>query len=159
MDFDGDPRGGIGRVFFTPQVRIAWLAFCSGPFLKKEKREVPMPNELWKETWLWWEHASDAGGFKDQTRVFEDELGLPKSVDVFARSKQPLMEYRVRHGAGPGLTTTNVLGWEVPLEFYLVQYMPAGATNTWQVYSTAKGKTTSVTVGKQPQSLTPRGPI
>jgi hypothetical protein len=154
MEFDGDMRGGgVNALYLTPQVKIAWLAFCSGPFLKREKREVPMPSELWKETWLWWEHAAEAVGFKDQTLLFEDELGLPKSIDIFARNKQPLMEYRIRHDAGPRLTTTNVLGWEVPLEFYLAQYMPGRATNTWQVYLTAKAKTTSVTIGKQPQMV------
>src|SRR6266542_1746901 len=46
--------------------------------------------------------------------------------------------------------STNVLGWNFPLEFYCVQYLPTG-TNLWNLHLTAKGKLTSIKEGIEPQ--------
>jgi hypothetical protein len=54
-----------------------------------------------------------------------------------------------------------VLGWNFPLEFYLVQYQPARLraktspdrprTNSWELQLTAKGRVTSIKEGTAPE--------
>ncbi len=118
--------------------RIAWLAFCSGPCLKREGRLIFPPYDEWKEL------ICAPSGFSDRTVVFPDALGLPETVNLYTASSQPVFQYRVT-------SSTNVLDWEFPLEFYLAQYRPAYlpdskymGTNGWELCLTAKGKVTSV---------------
>jgi hypothetical protein len=106
------------------------LAFCSGPFLKTQGRQLYPPSDLWKQVI----HAPS--GFMDTTIAFEDDLGLPQSVDLSTTNNIPVMQYRVAK-------TTNVLGWEFPLEFYLAQYRPA-RTHGWELNLSARGKLSSV---------------
>jgi len=140
------PRSAIGPDRMTLQGRIAWLAFCSGPYLKHEGRELFPPDGFWKER-IYGDH------FLDQTVVFSDPFGLPKSVDLYSTNNQPVVQYRVT-------ASTNVLGWVFPTEFYLAQYCPAplpgqaGITtgaNGWQLQYTAKGKVTGIRPGIEPQ--------
>ena len=112
------------------QGKICWLAFCSGSFLKRNGRQIPLPSDLWKETTLAY------SGWSDQTAVFEDGLGLPRSINIFATNNQTIFQYQTRQ-------STNVLGWNFPSEFYLVQYSPEG-TNGWKLHLTAKGKVTAI---------------
>jgi len=125
--------------------RIAWLAFCSGACLKREGRRFFPPSDLWKEL------IAAPDGFSDRTVVFEDALGLPKSVNLYWTNNLPILQYRV-------LSSTNVLGWEFPLEFYLAQYRPATApesqqigNNGWELQLTAKGAVTSIKEGSKPE--------
>src|ERR1041385_4395475 len=125
--------------------RMAWLAFCSGSYLKREGREIFPPAFSWKfEIWPSFD--------PDRTAVFEDELGLPKRVDLATTNGQPVFAYRVSN-------STNMLGWEFPLEFHIVQYRPQYAlrfeapyynTNAWVVDWTAIGRVTRLSVGTQP---------
>ncbi len=46
--------------------------------------------------------------------------------------------------------STNVLGWNFPLEFYCVQYLPKH-TNLWKLDFTAKGRLTSIKEGAKPE--------
>jgi hypothetical protein len=137
---DGNPGrpGGVADLMtFDATARICWLAFCSGTALKREGRQLYPPSDFWKESRLVY------SGWSDHTAVFKDDLGLPKSITLFATNNQPVVQYQTRQ-------STNVLGWNFPLEFYLVQYKPTG-TNEWVLALTAKGRLTSVGVGRKPE--------
>jgi hypothetical protein len=135
---DGNPGRPIrvSDLLFVPG-RICWLAYCSGSFLKHEGRHVPLPDDLWKEflpaTWQ----------TSEKTTVFEDEFGLPERIVLYTKNNLPVLEYRATW-------STNVLGWNFPMEFHLVQYVPAG-TNVWEFLLTAKGKITAIGEGAEPR--------
>ena len=82
-------------------------------------------------------------GWSDKVIAFEDRLGLPKSLDLIATNNQPVFQYQVHK-------STNVLGWNFPLEFYCVQYLPTG-TNLLRLYLTAKGRLISIKEGTKPE--------
>ena len=67
---DGHPMGHYG-------VNIPWLAFCSGTYLKREGRMIPLPAALLR-------HCPDRFAYTDVTTTFEDKWGLPRSVDLFS---------------------------------------------------------------------------
>ena len=67
---DGHPMGHFG-------VNIPWLAFCSGTYLKREGRMIPLPAAVLR-------HCPDRFAYTDITTTFNDESGLPKSVDLFS---------------------------------------------------------------------------
>ena len=133
---DGNP-GRPARVIDLMDLRgrICWLAFCSGSALKREGRQLFPPDDLWKEL------LSAPAGFMDKTTVFKDGLDLPRSLELFTPKDQLIFQYQVRQ-------STNVLGWNFPLEFYGVQYRPVG-TNGWVVQLTVKGKVTTIGVGTE----------
>lgn len=135
---DGNP-GRLARVMDLMDLRgrILWLALCSGSALKREGRQVFPPSDLWKEL------LSAPVGFKDETTIFEDDFGLPRSVELLTPNDQLIFQYQVRQ-------STNVLGWNFPLEFYGVQYRPA-RTNGWELQLTFKGRVTAIGVGDEPQ--------
>ena len=135
---DGNPGRPV-RVadLGMPTDKIASLAFCSGSYLKREGRQIPLPSDIWKEL------ISAPTGFSDNTIVFDDDLGLPRSLELYTRTRQPVFQYRVP-------LSTNVLGWNFPLEFYLAQYRPAG-TNGWELHLTGKGKVTAIGPGAKPE--------
>lgn len=132
---DGNPGKTVRQLdSLTMAARIGWLAFCSGPCLKREGRNIFPPSDLWKE-------LVSASAFTDRTSVFDDALGLPKSMDLSTAKNQQVMQYRVT-------SSTNVLGWQFPLEFYLAQYRPAPVpelrwttvgTNGWELQFVARG--------------------
>jgi hypothetical protein len=124
--------------------RVAWLAFCSGPCLKRQGRRIFPPSDHWKEL------ISAPSGFADNTKVFEDDLGLPRSVDLYTDKGEPVLQYRV-------MSSTNLEDWHFPLQFYLAQYRPAYlpnsgrfGTNSWELQLTARGKVTSIVLGSAP---------
>lgn len=135
---DGNPGRPIReRDLMSLRENICWLAFCSGPALRREGRQLFPPSVHWKNV------VSAPAGFADKTTVFEDGLGLPRSVELFTPEPCRIFQYQVRQ-------TTNISGWEFPLEFYGVQYRPA-ATNGWELHLTFKGKVTAIGVGKEPK--------
>jgi hypothetical protein len=117
--------------------RICWRAFCSGSALRQEGRKIYPPSDLWKETRL------TSSEWSDETTCFEDGLHLPKRLTLLAHNSQPIFQYQVRQ-------STNVLGWNFPTEFYMVQYV-AHDTSQWNLHLTAKGKLTAIGVGTTPQ--------
>ncbi len=136
---DGNP----GRPIREPDLlgvreSICWLALCSGSALQREGRKLFPPSVFWKHV------VSAPTGFTDKTTVFEDGLGLPRSVELFTPEQCRIFQYQVRQ-------TTNINGWEIPLEFYGVQYQPA-ETNGWKLHLTFKGKVTAIAVGSEPQT-------
>jgi hypothetical protein len=141
---DGRRRdAGPDRLCFLG--RVAWLALCSGPCLKREGRLIFPPSDLWKQM------ICAPSGFTDRTTVFQDAFGLPKNVVLYATNGQPVPQYSVT-------ASTNVLGWEFPLEFKLAQYRPAYSHDTGQFDSkgceldiTATGKVTAIRHGTKPQ--------
>lgn len=128
---DGNP--GRAPLLTGPNVKIPWLAFCSGSYLKRDGRQIPLPSETFSRPF----------GYSDTITVFEDDLGLPKSVELYTTNNQPVCQYRAA-------LSTNVMDWNFPLEFHLVQYRPAG-TNGWELHLTAKGKVTAIGIGTKPQ--------
>ena len=134
---DGNP----GRPVRVPDIMgagsVCWLSFCSGSFLKRDGRQIFPPSPFWKESSLVYSRWSD------KTTAFADGLGLPKSVDLIATNNQPIFQYQVHK-------STNVLGWNFPLEFYCFQFLPAG-TNLWKLALTAKGRLTSIKEGTKPE--------
>lgn len=138
----GNPGRGAGeRDRLSAEGRIAWLAFCSGPCLKREGRKIYPPSELWKE-------YSAAYGWLEKTEVFKDGLALPSSVLLSANNGPPLLTYAVT-------ASTNLLGWEFPLAFGLTQYLPDINHGTecpvWKMHLTARGKVTAIGVGTEPR--------
>lgn len=153
FDFNGDLDSGTNGPFLPPVFRVAWLAFCSGPFLSKERREVPMLSTLWKEYWLFHDQAAEPRGFPESTVQFQDGFGLPISIDVTTKLGQPLFEYRVKHWRGPSPLSTNVLDWSFPRQFAAVQYLPMkGKTNIWQAFLITEGTLTSIRPGAAPKA-------
>lgn len=76
--------------------------------------------------------------------VFEDGLGLPKTVDFYTDNGQPVFRYRATE-------STNVLGWTFPLRFELAQYRNEYGRGPWELNLTASGIVTSIGVGRPPQ--------
>lgn len=142
----GNPgRPGGKPDALTVDGSIAWLAFCSGPCLKLEGRRLYPPSCLWKPL------ISAPDGFSDRTTVFEDGLGLPKNLNLYTAKGQPILQYRV-------LESTNVGGWNFPLQFKLVQYRPpidpgsdGYGTNAWELAIAAEGRLTAIHIGKRPE--------
>src|SRR6266542_3725934 len=58
-------------------VNLPWLAFCSGTYLKREGRLIPLPAALLR-------HCPDRFAYTDVATTFDDELGLPKSIDLLS---------------------------------------------------------------------------
>jgi hypothetical protein len=138
----GNPGRGVGESDrLSASGRIAWLAFCSGPCLKREGRRIYPPSDFWKE-------YSAASGWLEKTEVFKDALGLPSSVLLCATNGPPILTYRVT-------ASTNVLGWQFPLAFNLTQYLPnidhGSECPVWKMHLTARGKVTAIGVGTEPR--------
>lgn len=70
----GHPLGNLG-------VNLPWLAFASGGYLKRANRVVPLPTTEVHQT-------PSAFGYVDQVEIFEDEIGLPKSLKLFTSQAQ-----------------------------------------------------------------------
>jgi hypothetical protein len=66
---DGHPLGDYGE-------NLPWLAFCSGSYMKREGRLIPLPCSILR-------HTRDRFAYTDKTITFKDELGLPQSVSLF----------------------------------------------------------------------------
>jgi hypothetical protein len=137
---DGNPGrpGGVADLMgFDFPARVSWLAFCSGPFLKRDGRNIFPPSAMWKESNIVY------SGWSDATEVFRDGLGLPKRINLVSTNGQSIFQYQVRQ-------STNVLGWNFPLEFYGVQYLPTG-TNGWKLHMTLKGRVTGIHACAKPE--------
>ncbi len=137
---DGNPGRPVNErdlLGFGVSCRICWLALCSGPFLQHEGRRIYPPRSIWKESRL------GASGWTDKTTVFKDGLGLPRRLDLLATNNQPVFQYQVH-------LSTNVLGWNFPLEFYGLQYQPI-ATNLWRLETSFKGRVTAIRPATKPE--------
>jgi hypothetical protein len=117
----GYPLGDVSE-------NVPWLAFCSGTFLKRSDRIIPLPVAIVG-------HAGDAFGYADKTKNFDDELGLPEKVELF--TSKALFEasakafWKDRPACIPKadfadgllkfeysvMQSTNFSGWTFPLAF------------------------------------------
>lgn len=130
---DAHPMGDIG-------VNMPWLAFCSGAYLKGERRIIPLPAAPLQ-------HCPDRFAYSDVTTTFDDGFGLPKTLDLFTSSALFLKSHtewdeeqsfgdrytqwnkstslRIQDGVlifhYGVLVSTNVLGRSFPLRFSFFQ--------------------------------------
>ena len=135
---DGIPIGDLG-------VNIPWLAFCSGSYLKRQSRQIPLPiAELPYEPY--------AFAYSDKTEIFDDDLGLPRTVELFTaqslidasvmresfRGLHDVARWKRARGTIPdGLLKfrygvsefTNLLGRNFPIRFHFEEN--AGSSTNW----------------------------
>jgi hypothetical protein len=158
---DGNPLGNYW-------VNIPWLAFCSGSYLKLNDRVVSVPLANLR-------YSADGFAYSDRTQTFPDELGLPRTMELFASEARLSASVRRKdflgnHDVGmwknsmlgfrDGMLklhysvsdSTNFLGWNLPLRFELVQYAPDMA-GKWGLQHSATGRVTSVRECGRPQTL------
>jgi len=137
---DGNPGRPVRVIdLMDTGPKVCWLAFCSAPAVKANDSRIALPSDLWKQ------YLASAKFTNDIAR-FEDGLGLPRGITVCTETGELVMQYQVHQ-------STNVLGWNFPTEFYLVQYKPlrSRGTNSWEVLLTAKGRVTAIGPGSEPQ--------
>jgi len=115
-------------------VNLPWFAFCSGPYLKRPGRSVPLPAPAANQA---------AFGFTDETVIFKDALGLPERVTLRTSKGQTKCEYRVQQ-------STNVFGWNFPLAFTVVQNEP-GPFDVWRKQLTASGRVVRIRRAAKPE--------
>jgi hypothetical protein len=122
---DGYPSGDMF-------LNLPWFAFCSGSYLKRPERALPLP-------------AADraAFGFTDETTVFADSLGLPRRVAFRTTQRQLKCEYQVQK-------STNVLGWNFPTTFTVVQNEP-NSFGQWNRQLTVSGRVTAIRPAPKPE--------
>ncbi len=142
-------------------VNLPWLALCSGAYLRRPGRLVPLPV-------AYVGHAPDAFGYADKTETFPDELGLPRRLDLFASAplygasvrafwpelkRPPLLGHRDGERKFHFLVTqsTNVMGWHIPLAFAFAEDFPADFDG---LLTSRKGNGTITTIRA---SLKPEG--
>ena len=155
----GHPLGNVG-------VNLPWLAFCSGTYLKRSGRIVPLPVATLR-------HSPGAFGYSDLTETFQDGLGLPRKMKLLtsrALYHQSVEDFnREQFYDGPtadppavpdGLLkfhyevaeSTNVLGWNFPLRFEYRQYEIVGVGNPILRYA-GEGTVTSIRSSAAPVGL------
>ena len=131
-----DVKGGWIPGSFS--ANIAWLAFCSGSYLKVPERRVPLPI-------IDIPLSVDSFHYQDVVEYFEDDLRLPRSMkfltsqalyDELTRqtnySAIPDRLKTIKPGFVDGTPVfrytvqehTNLLGWHFPLEFEFVTEQP-----------------------------------
>jgi hypothetical protein len=161
---DGLPLGEFG-------VNVPWLAFCSGTYLKREGRIVALPCGVLR-------HCPDRFAYTDVTTTFADELGLPRSVDLFtskARFLAAKTDWDKEHSFGDRYTewnkktaailqegllvfhyavleSTNVLGRSFPTKFEFFQTgRPYEQAGDW--YCQGIGRVKSIRPSTRPPGL------
>ena len=117
---DGYPSGDLF-------LNLPWFAFCSGPYLARPGRSVPLPTPGQDRA---------AFGFAGETTCFTDSLGLPKRAAFYTTKRQLKCEYLVQQ-------STNVLGWNFPTAFTVVQNEP-DALDRWTKQLTVSSRVTSI---------------
>ena len=139
---DGNPGRPVRvvDVMMSPAEIFCWLAFCSSPVVRGNDPWIPFPSAFWKQ------YFPAGTKFTNNIAAFEDDLCLPTGITVCTDKGELALQYQAHR-------STNVLGWNFPLEFYLVQYKPARlrGTNSWEVQLTAKGRVTAIGKALEPQ--------
>ena len=147
---DAIPQGKTTQIYPSPTGRpvgqdkanVGWLAFCSGPYLKQRGRLIPLPVQE-----PWYPQLANS----DQTVAFNDDLGLPKSADLYGTNGESVCHYEV-------LQSTNFLGWAFPTRFKVTQSGGPGGGDGLAQWSGAElvlfGQLTSIRVGATPKIAT-----
>ncbi len=153
---------------------MPWLAFCSGNYLKRERRLIPMPvpKMVFVKT------SPDSLAYSDRTLAFPDDLGLPQTVDMFASDSlfsasvtngvfqgTPDVELWKRGSTGfkwdfpdgalgfhyAATMSTNFLGWNIPVAFeWFRNDFEHGALVPRMG---GKGRVTSIIASRKPASV------
>jgi hypothetical protein len=102
----------------------------------------------------------DAFVYADKTEIFDDEFGLPRSIDLF--TSRALYEKTVRDGRVPQKATaealkfhyevvqsTNFSGWTLPVKFAYTSYTE-GADGKWRPIVGGAGAVTTIREGSRP---------
>jgi hypothetical protein len=161
---DGLPLGDFG-------VNLPWLAFCSGSYIKRPGRLIPLPGAVLR-------HCPDRFAYTDVTTTFADELGLPRSLDLFASQARFLQSHtdwdreqafgdrytewnkktaaKIQEGIlifpYAVLESTNVLGRTFPTRFeYFQSGRPYEEDGNWFFQGT--GRVVSIRESTRPPSL------
>ena len=161
---DGHPLG-------DKAANIAWLAFCSGPYLKREGRLVPLPVDTLHYT-------PDRFAYADKTKTFADEFGLPRLVELFTSKslfQASVEDFYQEHfttgryaewtksvvtGLEEGVLmfhyevteSTNLLGWNFPLRFEFFQKGRKHIQNgDW--FHRGIGRVKSIRTASKPENL------
>jgi RNA polymerase sigma factor (sigma-70 family) len=148
---------------------LPWLAFCSGHYLKRKDHVLPLLCTSIRNT-------ADAFAYRDKTSCFNDELGLPRSVDwefsaaAFAKGlDEPKLERgdyvmkmhsilgtSLREGVLRSRYTvhewTNYSGLHIPTKFELVEY---GNNGEWspKPWCKAVGQVASIRRAPEPKGV------
>jgi RNA polymerase sigma factor (sigma-70 family) len=157
---DGAPVGNVW-------VNLPWLVFCSGQYLKRPGRVIPVPTTFIP-------HTPDAFAYADKSEVFDDGFGLPKTVHLYASEAQ--FEKSVKRASFLGnpdvdlwrrafpwfkdgveafnytvLESTNFAGRELPLRFEFSQPVPS-TDGSSTVRAKGSGRITDLRVSEAPES-------
>jgi hypothetical protein len=137
-------------------VKIPWLAFCSGTFLKMNGRKIPLPVAPAGGSW-------DAFDYPDKTETFDDELGLPRRVDLLAsRELKDRLVARCELGPRAGfqkfhyvaIESTNFQGWNFPLRFEFAEDIPRNmrGSGTLRTYR-GSGRVKAISTSERPKTV------
>jgi hypothetical protein len=157
----GHPLGDLG-------VNIPWLVYCSGSYLKKKGRVVPLPAvDLYGQI--------DGFAYTDKTQTFDDEFGLPQKVDLLtseAQFRKSLDDERQipndRLERARQMTTipfgdgnlkfrytveesTNFSGWTFPTKFNYTRFERHGGE--WKPFVSGNGRLISIREGTKPTNV------
>jgi len=147
-------------------VNIPWLAFCSGTYLKTANRVIPLPVAIIG-------HAPDVFAYTDRTETFEDELGLPRRIELFhselryessARlfwKNMPLQSRMLRSGFRDGVRkfhyettqSTNFMGWNIPLKFEFAEDTPEAFSDAHLRNLRGSGIVTAIAASSKPEGV------
>ncbi len=108
-------------------VNLSWFAFCSGPYLQRSTRGVPLPSAA---------PNRQAFGFTNETSFFPDGFGLPRSATFYVESRQLKCRYEAQQ-------STNILGWNFPTAFTVLQNEP-DRFGKWNRDLSVNGRVTSI---------------
>jgi hypothetical protein len=161
---DGHPLG-------NPVVNITWLAFCSGTYLKRDGRLIPLPlDEL--------HHTCDRFAYTDKTQTFGDNFGLPRQIDLFLSKSLFVVseddfdkevffgnrytQYTKKRAESlpdgahtfhyEVTETTNLFGWDFPLKFQFFQKGRSFEQNgDW--FWRGSGRVTSIGPSTKPEGV------
>jgi hypothetical protein len=159
----GLPLGDLG-------VNVPWLAFCSATYLKLANRVIPLPTANVRED-------IGAFGYSDKAELINDELGLPKTIDLFTSQKlykssfedtrvlrwKPEIQQAALNpvsGYSDGILkfhyeiedATNFFGWTFPSKFKCTTY-ELNTTNIQQPRVGGIGTIMSIREGARPENV------
>lgn len=165
---NGHPLGNLG-------VNVPWLAYCSGKYLKQTDRIIPLPVATIRS-------APNAFAHSDITEYFEDELSLPRIIEMFTskslyrtsvsnyyRAKlRGISNEQVEKFMPPGYedgvlkfhyvvtSSTNFFGWQFPVTFEYLQndYELLNArSGKWVPRYSGTGRLTCIRTSVQPETI------